>query len=113
MTRRTPTHPQLGPVAAEVARALAAHPPGPRDQGAVALALTYAKELDMGGDLAKLGPALLACLDALQMTPRARAVAQRGGTGKPDEHPATTRMDELRARRAGKNGAAAMDAPAP
>ena len=101
--------PQLGPVATEVVNALRAFPPGPRHSGTVALALTYAKEIDLGGDLAKIGPALLACLVELQMTPRALAVAQRGGAGKPDEQPAKSPLDELRARRAGKNSAQTVD----
>jgi hypothetical protein len=71
-----------------------------RDAGAVELARTYVREIAMGGDLAKLGPALLACLAALGLTPAARAALVKGGTGGSVPSP----LDELKARRAKRSG---------
>lgn len=69
----------------------------PQDAGAGALALTYAKEIDNGtGDVAKLGPALLACLESLLMTPRARAAVVKGLENEPKQR---SPLDELRRRR--------------
>jgi hypothetical protein len=57
-----------------------------------------------------LGPKLLAALEALQLTPRARAAAMKGGAaGEPAKSP----LDELRARRARRHSAEAVDATAP
>lgn len=93
--------------------AMVAAPPDARDQAAAALAVTYATEIDNGGELAKLGPGLLAALDALQMTARARAVAQKaGGRGEPDVVKRGP-LDELRERRARKGDAADIDPAAP
>lgn len=78
------------------------------DKAAAELAMTYAREIDLGGDLAKLGPALLACLTALGLTPAARAAVAKG---VPGDKPAS-RLDELRARRARKGRAADLDAAA-
>lgn len=79
-----------------------------RDRAVRDLALTYARSLDNGGDLTKLGPALLAALEALQLSPRARkAVTPVAGT------PKTNPLDQLAARRAGKRAAAAVDTAAP
>jgi hypothetical protein len=89
-----------------------------RDQGVKSLALEYARKIDArrcpeceethGGDLARLGPALLAALEALQLSPRARkAVTPVAGT------PKTNPLDQLAARRAGKRAAAAVDPAAP
>lgn len=68
----------------------------PEDQGAAALAVKYAEAVDAGGELDKVGPLLLAVLESLLMTPRARAAAVKGGTGA---QPARSPLDELRARR--------------
>lgn len=78
------------------------------DKAAVELALTYAREIDLGGDLSKLGPALLACLTSLLLTPHARAQAMKGVQGASDK-PAS-RIDEVRERRARKSRAADLDA---
>lgn len=53
-----------------------------------------------------LGPKLLAALESLGMSPRARA-ALKGG--KPDDKPGKSPLDELRAARARKNGATSVD----
>ncbi|WP_088946640.1 hypothetical protein [Micromonospora zamorensis] len=98
-------------LAESVNAALLAHPVGERDRAVADLARFYASELDGGGDAAKLGPALLTTLEALQMSPRARALAQRGKAA--DDKPADSELDELRARRAGKGRAATVDAAAP
>lgn len=79
-----------------------------RDQAVRDLALTYARALDNGGDLTKIGPALLAALEALQLSPRARK-AVTPIAGQPKSNP----LDELAAVRARKGRAAAVDAPAP
>lgn len=100
-----------GPLASSLLSALLAKEPAAVDRAAAALALIYAEEVDRGGDLSKLGPAFLRTLDALQMTPKSRAMAQRGGTG--DDRPAApTRLDELRDRRARKRDTQDLDAPA-
>jgi hypothetical protein len=57
-----------------------------------------------------LGPKLLAALDALQLTPRARAAAKKAVT--PNDKPANS-LDQLAAARARKSRAEAVDAPAP
>lgn len=96
---------------AELDVALAALTIKPEDGGTVALAQRYADEIDQGGaDLAKIGPPLLAALEALQMSPRARAVAARGV--KPDEPAKPSPLDELRERRARKSHPPDLDATA-
>lgn len=87
------------------------------DGAAVALAKQYAAEIDDGGcgecgsrfeRMEKLGPKLLAALEALSMTPRSRAALVKGG---PDV--GASPLDELRQRRAARlDGAAAVDATA-
>lgn len=86
-----------------------------------ALALTYAAQIDdtggeceecgrHGGDLTKLGPALLAALDALLLTPRARAAAKKAVSS---DQPAANQLDVLATRRARKGRAEDLDAAAP
>src|SRR5688500_1983988 len=84
----------------------------PADQGAAALAIVYAAAVDAGAvELYKAGPQLLAVLESLLMTPRARAAAVKGAPGA---SPAASPLDELRPRRAGRHGdAAAVDPAAP
>jgi hypothetical protein len=82
----------------------------PADRGAVQLALTYAAAVDAGEPVEKVGPPLLAVMEALGMTPRARAALVKGGS---DAGPSTSPLDELRARRARRNGPADLDAAAP
>lgn len=92
-----------------VKKALAFEPPAEQDLAVAALALQYASEIDSGeADLAKIGPPLLAALEALQMSPRARAIARKGGA-QPNGA-GTGKLDELRARRARKDGTASVDA---
>jgi hypothetical protein len=79
----------------------------PRDRATADLALVYAREIDEGGDLTKLGPALLAALEALQLSPRARKAV------KIDDKPAVNPLDQLAAARARKGGAASLDAAVP
>lgn len=66
---------------------------------AAELAMTYARKIDAGGDLEKLGPQLLAVLESLLLTPKARAAAMRG---EKNDSPAKSPLDELRARRAAR-----------
>lgn len=67
------------------------------DQAAARLAETYAEQIDNGGDLSKLGPGLLAALESLGMTPRARRNAMKGASG------VRSPLDELRQRRADRS----------
>lgn len=93
----------------EVTAALLALTTEPVDAGAVELALTYARHIDAGADLAKLGPALLATLTALGMTPAARAALAKGDSGEPAASP----LDELRTRRSARtHRTAAVDTTA-
>lgn len=107
-------------VSDSVAAAITASTPDPRDQAAVELALTYAAALDdagheceecgrSGGDLTKLGPALLATLEALLMSPRARAAAKKAVT---DAKPAANPLDQLADRRARRGRPEDLDAAA-
>ena len=90
-----------------VEEALAAQPVEPRDAAAAELALTYAREIDLGGDLTKLGPPLLAALEALGLTPRARKAV------KPDDKPAGNPLDQLAAACARRGRPEAVDATTP
>lgn len=85
----------------------------PRDAAAVELATAYARAIDSDlADLSKAGPALLAVLESLLMTPRARAQAtKKGGV---QDGPRADKLDELRERRRARvDGTAAVDAVAP
>jgi hypothetical protein len=91
--------------------ALDAEPAGARDKATADLARKYADAIDAGGDLSKLGPAMLAALEALQMSPRARALAQRGKSRV--QSPGANRIDELSRRRNRQRDPATVDASAP
>lgn len=67
-----------------------------RDAAAVELAATYAERVDLGDSIEKIGPALLATLESLLMTPRARAALVKGAIDEPKPSP----LDELKQRRA-------------
>lgn len=68
------------------------------DKGVAALILNYAVEIDKDKDkLRTLGPLLLQAMEALQMSPRARATAVKGGV-QVESKPAS-KTDELRKRR--------------
>jgi len=97
--------------------ALEATDPAADDEAAVALAKSYAAELDAGGcpqcggrfeRLEKIGPKLLAALEQLRMTPKARTAVMRGGTSDGTTGPSA--LDELRRRR--ENRTTAVDPPA-
>lgn len=83
----------------------------PADQAAVRLALVYARAIDEGdAAVEKAGPPLLAALEALGMTPRARANMK----GVTSDGPVANPLDELRARRAARaDRTPAVDAAAP
>lgn len=82
-----------------VRAALAELGPAATDSGTAELALTYASQIDLGiVELDKAGPQLLAVLDALLMTPKARAAAMKGAKNERNASP----LDELRARRAAR-----------
>jgi hypothetical protein len=71
------------------------------------LALTYARTIDAHLELLPdLGPKLLATLEALLLTPKAKAAAMRGV--KDAQRPKSP-LDELRARRARKSATADLD----
>jgi hypothetical protein len=92
-----------------VEAALAAQPVEARDGAAAELALTYAADIDSGeGDLAKVGPALLAALDALGLTPRARKAVKTDG-----QQPSANPLDQLSAARARRGRPQAVDAATP
>lgn len=78
------------------------------DAAAVALARTYAREMDADPEcVAKVGPLLLQCLESLGMTPRSRV--KGGGADDRTSNP----LDELRQRRrARRDGTPPMDAAA-
>lgn len=99
--RRRPAGTLLAPAVQEAINALKL---APEDAGAVQLAHSYAKAIDEAGEKAdmldRLGPKLLACLESLGATPRARAT--RGGGASA---PVASKLDELRARRAKRAGA--------
>jgi ribosomal protein L34E len=91
----------------------------PRDAAVLALAVQYAERLDkehkcadcgrgLDADLAKIGPALLAALEALQLSPRARRQVKTHGAA-----PVTNPLDQLAERRAGKSRAAGLHSPEP
>jgi hypothetical protein len=56
-----------------------------------------------------LGPKLLAALESLEMSPRARGAAKKGTA---DDKPSANPLDELAARRAGLGNPAPVDATA-
>jgi hypothetical protein len=93
----------------EVEAALDAEPVSARDRAAAALALTYARDIDNGGDLTKLGPALLSTLEALGLSPRARKAVKSDGQQQAGANP----LDELAAARARIGRPQALDATAP
>lgn len=72
----------------------------PQDAGTAALAITYARQIDGGGEIKTVGPLLLATLDALLMTPKARAAVLKGATHEPAQ---SSPLDQLAARRAARN----------
>jgi hypothetical protein len=84
----------------------------PEDQAAIQLARVYAAHLDGGNaDLVKEGPLLLSVLDALGMTPRARAAVMGKGGG--NGAAGAGKLDELRdRRRARRNDAPPVDSSA-
>jgi hypothetical protein len=77
----------------------------PEDKAAVALAEKYAALLDgQESDITKVGPAFLATLTALGLTPAGRAavLGKGGGTG---DGASRSKADELRERRAARQHA--------
>jgi len=86
---------------AAVVDALAAVEVAPRDEAAAQLAIELAKRLDAGGDAERLAPPLLATLEALQLTPRARARLAKGAA---NERPPQSPLDEIRQRRLQRGG---------
>ncbi len=77
-----------------------------QDKVMVELAHRYARALDADGDPIKLGPLLQSCLETLLMSPRARATVLKGGAR---DNRAVNKLDELRERRARRNGAEDLD----
>jgi hypothetical protein len=89
-------------LATAVRRALADLDLPATDRAAAELAMTYARAVDSDGDLSKLGPPLLATLEALGMTPRARAAVKKVAEVTTDAQRPASPLDELRARRAAR-----------
>lgn len=94
-----------------VRAALTAKPPAPSDAATAELALVLAVRVDEDGVDYKTSGALLAALEALQMSPRARTAAHRGEVKDAAPTVANT-LDQLAGRRARKGRAESLDAPA-
>lgn len=93
---------RLAPVTQALTAALLAADLETRHGATVALAEAYAVALDAeAGDLAKLGPQLLAVLAALGMTKSTAAAVAGGGTGDVDGGSLARLRDRARARRPG------------
>jgi len=96
-----------GAMTAAVEEALIAGGHGPVHAATVALARSYAAQIDAGGpdELARLGPALLRVLVELRLTPRTRTALDPtppGGAKNAPEQPAdgpASELDAFRARR--------------
>lgn len=77
------------------------------------------RRLDAGDKLAELGPKILAALESLGASPKARAAITGKGNDDGGKPPAQSGLDKRRAAaaerraRAGQHGAAAVDSPAP
>lgn len=85
-----------------VATSLAGIEQDPRDAAVRDLVVMYAKKIDeKPGSVFDLGPKLLAGLEALGLTPRARSA----GGKLPDTRAADNPLDELRNRRAARGKA--------
>jgi hypothetical protein len=82
----------------------------PEDLAAVELAAAYAAEIGSGDAIEKVGPLLLAALESLLMTPRARAATAKGGDR---DGRGSNPLDELRAKRGARvNNPPAVDSTA-
>ncbi len=80
------------------------------DAATVQLARTYTQHLDDNpGDISKVGPRLLDCLEALLLTTQARAKILNGGDDA-DEEP-TNPVDELRQKRERRGETQGVNAP--
>lgn len=102
-----------------VETSLAADTVADSDRAVADLALAYADAIDEdAGQLKDLGPKLLAALEAMQLSPRARSLARlhalgdRGGQQGGSAGSEQGGLDELRIRRARKSDPPAVDAPA-
>lgn len=104
----------------EIEAALDAFPVSSQDRATAELALTYARRIDGhepcqececrgGGDISRLGPALLACLEALHMSPRARKAATKVVTS---DQRTVNPLDTLAERRLRRGRAPIVDATA-
>lgn len=87
-----------------VRAALTSKPPAPADVATAELALVLAVRVDEDGADYRTAGALLAALEALQMSPRSRKAVTA-----PDDKPANP-LDQLAAARARKSRAPDMDA---
>lgn len=90
-----------GKMASICASALREVPLRETDKGIAALVIKYAEEIDKGNlaTLAKLGPLLLQSMEALQMSPRARAQASKGSINNGQQPQPKSKLDELRVKR--------------
>jgi hypothetical protein len=93
-----------GPLQRAVTAAARAAKIGTRDKAALELARHYARLIDEGDPVELLGPKLLAALDALVLTPKARANITKGLSHEPAK---ADPVDEIRARRAARQHHAA------
>lgn len=108
------TYRSVSTIEAALRMALNEHAPEKRDRATVELAMRYARAIDKDASLlAKLGPPLLAALEAMYMSPRVRTAVNKGSPSGPQPgSEATSRLDQLAERRTRKGPTTALDAPA-
>lgn len=102
---------RAGSLEQAVRSSLTAKPPAASDRAVAELALRVAQAIDSDGADPKLAAALLAALEALQMSPRARAAAHRGEVK--DVPAVANQLDQLAAKRARRRRTAPVDPGAP
>lgn len=112
------TYRRISSVEEALRRALLEEEPARRDLATVELAMRYARAIDKTqadpDTLRKVGPPFLAALEALNMSPRARAAKMKGGVEGADPTIGDVNpLDELADARARKGRTADLDTPAP
>jgi hypothetical protein len=104
---------RVSTIEAALRQALNEHDMAKRDAATVELAMRYARAIDNDPSaivLSKVGPPLLAALEALYMSPRVRAAVTKGAKdGPPAAATPTAKLDELAGRRARKGPTADLD----
>jgi hypothetical protein len=94
-----------GPMLRAVIKSLRAADLAPKDEALAGLLRLYARRIDEDdARMEKLGPHVLAILDSLLLTPKARAALVKGVTDARGQEPANP-IDELRAKRDARKNA--------